>query len=172
MSKLIKNGRVVSDDWKILTLAEYVTPQRAKLPAGPVLVPLSVWQARRAELVHSEYEHGWSLGVWLRAEEDVAAIARDIDDFTVIALELNERAADRSLAIARQLRELGYRGELRAIGSVSPDDLSALQQAGFDAFAVAEDANSTNASIWSGLTDLLDFGASILPGSRLAGAAA
>ncbi len=172
MSTLIRNGQVVSDEWKIVALAEGETPQRVRLPAGPLLVPLAVWRARRYELIQREYEHGWPLGVWLTAEENAETIAHDIDDFTVVALELNERAADRSLANARQLRELGYRGELRAIGAVSPGGLSGLRQAGFNSFAVTEDANSADASIWSGLTELLDFSTAILPGSRLAGATA
>ena len=63
MSKLIKNGRIVSDAWNTLNLAEGDTPQSVRLPVGPVLVPLSVWRARRAELIHREYEQGWPLGV-------------------------------------------------------------------------------------------------------------
>ena len=69
MFMLIKNGRIVSDAWKTLTLAKSDTPQSVRLPVGPVLVPLSVWQARRAELIYREYEHGWPLGIWLAAEE-------------------------------------------------------------------------------------------------------
>jgi len=38
MSKLIKNGRIVNDAWKTLTLAEGDTPQSVRLPVGPVLV--------------------------------------------------------------------------------------------------------------------------------------
>ncbi|MDO9052782.1 MAG: hypothetical protein Q7U37_02455, partial [Gallionella sp.] len=68
MFKLIKNGNIVSDVWKTLTFAEGDTPQNIRIPVGPVLVPLSVWKARRAELIHREYEHGWPLGVWLAAE--------------------------------------------------------------------------------------------------------
>ncbi|HET7833365.1 MAG TPA: DUF934 domain-containing protein [Gallionella sp.] len=173
MSKLIKNGRVITNEWKTLTLDDEVAPPRAKLPVGPVLVPLSVWRARRSELIHREYEHGWPLGVWLTADEDVEVIARDIDDFTVIALILNESAADRSLAHARRLREhYGYTGELRAVGVVSSDDLPRLQLAGFDAFAIAEDTSSSDTRSRSGLTGLFDFGATILHGSPLAGATA
>src|SRR4030067_1706954 len=54
MSKLIKNGRIVSDAWKTLTLAEGDTPQSVRLPVGPVLVPLSVWRGGRAGLRHPE----------------------------------------------------------------------------------------------------------------------
>lgn len=173
MSKLIKNGHVVSDEWKALTLADGETPQRVKLPVGPLLVPLSVWQARRAELIHREYEHGWPLGIWLAAGESAEAIERDVDDFTVIAIELNKLAADRSFERARLLRErYGYRGELRAIGAVSRDDLVQLHQTGFDAVAISDDAASGDTNVWAGLAELLDFSGTVLPGQRLAGATA
>lgn len=152
MFKLIKDGRVVTDQWKTLTLAEGDTPQSVKLPVGPVLVPLSVWQARRAELIHREYEHGWPLGVWLAAEEGPDAIGRDIDDFTVIAVEFDRFTDGKSYSTARLLRErYGYKGELRAIGDVPRDKLTYQHQVGFDAFAVR--ANQKAGSVLSGLFD-------------------
>ena len=152
MFKLIKNGQVVTDQWKTLTLAEGDTPQSVKLPVGPVLVPLSVWRARRAELIHREYEHGWPLGVWLAAEEGPEAIGRDIDDFTVIAVEFDKFTDGKSYSTARLLRErYGYRGELRAIGDVPRDKLTYQHQVGFDAFAVG--ANQKVGAVLSGLFD-------------------
>ena len=153
MFKLIKNGRIVTDEWKTLTLAEGDTPQSVKLPVGPVLVPLSVWQARRAELIRSEYEHGWPLGVWLSAEEGPEEIGRDIDDFTVIAVEFDKYTDGNSFTTARLLRErYGYKGELRAIGDVPRDRLAYQHQVGFDAFAVR--ASQKTGSVLSGLFDI------------------
>jgi len=150
MLKLIKNGHVVTDEWKTLTLAEGDTPHSVKLPVGPVLVPLTVWQARRAELIHREYEHGWPLGVWLAAEEGPESIERDIDDFTVIAVEFDKFSDGKSYSTARLLRErYGYKGELRAIGDVPRDKLTYQHQVGFDAFAVR--ANRKNGTVLSGL---------------------
>lgn len=134
MSKLIKNGRIVVNEWKTLTLAEGETPHSVKLPAGQVLVPASVWRARRSELIHSEYEHGWLLGVWLAADEDSEAIVRDLEDFSVIAIEFDKFTDGKGYLTALLLRErYGYKGELRAIGDV-PRDTFHLQQLGFDAF--------------------------------------
>ncbi|MFZ5524454.1 MAG: DUF934 domain-containing protein [Pseudomonadota bacterium] len=139
MFKLIKNGRIVADGWKTLTLAEGDTPQSVRLPVGPVLVPLSVWRARRAELIHREYEHGWPLGAWLAAEEGAEAIENDIDDFTVIAIEFDKFSDGKSYSTASQLRgRYGYKGELRAIGDVPRDRLAYQHQVGFDAYAVSD----------------------------------
>lgn len=163
MFKLIRNGRVVTDEWKTLTLAEGDTPQSVRLPVGPVLVPLSVWQARRTELIHREYEHGWPLGVWLAAEEGPEAIGRDIDDFTVIAVEFDKFTDGKSYSTARLLRErYGYKGELRAIGDVPRDRLTYQYQVGFDAFAVR--ANQKFGTI---LSDLFDFNPAKQPASGL-----
>ena len=148
MTKLIKNGRVVSDGWKTLTLAEGDTPQNVKLPIGPALVPLSVWKARRAELIHREYEHGWPLGIWLAAEEGPEPIEHDIDDFTVIAVEFDKYTDGKSYSTARLLRErYGYKGELRAIGDVPSDRLTYRLQIGFDSHVVSGSINVNNNTV-------------------------
>ena len=153
MFKLIKNGNIVSDEWKTLTLADSDTPLNVRLPVGPLLVPLSVWKARRAELIHREYEHGWPLGVWLAAEESADEIGRDIDDFTVIAVEFDKFADGKSYSTARTLREhYGFRGELRAIGDVPRSNVTYQDQVGFDSFAVR--ANQKVSSALSGLFNL------------------
>jgi uncharacterized protein (DUF934 family) len=153
MFKLIKNGRIVNDEWKTLTLEGNDTPQNVRLPVGPVLVPLSVWQVRRTELIHREYEHGWPLGVWLTAEEDADEIGRDIDDFTVIAVEFDRYSDGKSYSTARLLRErYCYKGELRAIGDVPRDRLAYQHQVGFDTFPVR--ANQKVNATLSGLFDL------------------
>jgi uncharacterized protein (DUF934 family) len=137
MSKLIKNNQVLADEWKSLRLANNEAPHNAKLPMGPVLVPLAVWQARRMELIHREYEHGWPLGLRIAADESPQAIARDIEDFTVIAVEFNKYSDGNSYMTARLLRErYGYKGELRAVGDVPQNRLAYLQQIGFDAIEV------------------------------------
>src|SRR5512135_2247404 len=90
MSSLIKNGQVLSNEWKVLRLGAGVAAQDVNLPVGPVLVPLPVWKARRRELIHREFEHGWALGIWLAADENLQAIEGDIDDFSVIAIEFDK----------------------------------------------------------------------------------
>ena len=133
MSKLIRNGQLVNDTWKILRPGENDTARKIKLPVGEVMVPVSVWLARRAELIHREYEHGWTLGVWLAADESPASIENDVDNFSVIAVEFDRFSDGNSYLSARLLRErYGYSGELRAIGDVPQNKLSWLHQLGFD----------------------------------------
>jgi len=155
MQTLIKNGQIVVNEWKTLTLAKVDTPQNVRLPVGPLLVPLSVWHARRTELIYREYEHGWPLAVWLAAEQGPESIKHDIDDFTVIGIAFDKFTDGQSYATARLLRErYGYKGELRAIGDVPRERLSYQHQVGLDAFAIP--ANHKSKSVRYGS---LEFGA-------------
>lgn len=113
MSTLKDRFEDVPDNWKVLRLAAGETADGVKLPVGPVLVPLAVWRARRAELIRREYDHGWPLGVWLGAEESPAAIKHDIDDFTVVGVE-PDKTGDRFHSVWQLLENFGYRGALTA----------------------------------------------------------
>jgi len=167
MFMLIKNGNIVADDWKTLKLAADESPLNVKLPVGPVLVPLAVWKARRTELVHREYEHGWPLGIWLSAEEGPEGLESDIEDFTVIGIEFDRYSDGKSYATARLLRErYGYKGELRAIGDVPRERLSYQYQVGLDAFSIR--ANQKTATV---LSRVFDFNAARQPDPQLAAAA-
>ncbi len=133
---LIKNGRIVTDGWRTLTLAGNDTPESVRLPVGPVLVPLSVWRARRTELIHREYEHGWPLGVWLGADEGIESIERDIHDFAVIAIHADQPAEGEDLPAASLLLDrCGYTGELRAIVDLPREKLAIQKQVDLDAYA-------------------------------------
>lgn len=152
-TRIIKNGQVQKDAWKIVALGENDTPQSVSLPVGPLLVPLAVWRARRAELIAREYEHGWPLGVWLAADQGPETIAADLYDFSVVGVEFSKFTDGRGYSTARLLRERhAYKGELRAIGDIQRDQLFYLQRVGFDAFALRAGKNLDEA-----LTGFADF---------------
>ncbi|HMX15634.1 MAG TPA: DUF934 domain-containing protein [Rhodocyclaceae bacterium] len=137
--QLIKQQQIVADSWKTLILAENETAATVRLPVGPLIVPLEVWRARKAELIRREYEHGWALGVWLAPDEGPEAVVADLDDFSVVALHFPKFADGRAYSTARLLRERhGYRGELRAFGDLGQDQLFFLARVGFDAFDLRE----------------------------------
>ena len=50
MTTIIKNRQAVTDDFTVVKLAEGETAETVTLPAGAVIVPLAVWNARKAEL--------------------------------------------------------------------------------------------------------------------------
>jgi uncharacterized protein (DUF934 family) len=152
MAKIIKSGRIVADDWAVLRLAEGATPETVALPAGKVLLPLAVWQARQAELAGRS-----DVGVWLDSHEPAAALAGDGARLPVIAVNFPKFADGRGYSIAALLRTRhGYTGELRAIGEVLRDQFFFLARCGFDALQPAE-GRYTDAQLEAALASLKDF---------------
>jgi uncharacterized protein (DUF934 family) len=140
MLSLIEQESAISDAWKLLTLAANESAETVSLPVGPLLVPVSVWHARRRELVEREYAHGWPLGVWLAAAEGPKTIADDIDDFSAVAVHFPKATDGRGCFTARLLRRrYGFRGELRAFGELRREQLIYLRHSGFDAFSLCAD---------------------------------
>lgn len=147
MAKLIKHrdavSEIVANDWKVLTLAAGEAPEAAKLPWGNVLVPVTVWQARKHELVQRAWDQGLLLGIWLGPQDDPAVIADDLEDFSVIGVHFPVAGDGRGYSLATLLRtRLGYRGELRAFGAVGRDQLYFLRRVGFDAYDAADPAGA------------------------------
>ena len=146
MAKLIKNGALVANEWKTLTLAAGEAPEAAKLPYGNVLLPLAVWQARKWDLVQRQWngmDGDLRLGVWLAPTDDPAALAADLADLDVVGVHFPSAGDGRGYSIATLLRaRYGYRGELRAIGAVERDYLHFLSRVGFDAFEVDDAENA------------------------------
>lgn len=152
MAKIIKNGHVLADDWQVLRLAEGETPEAVTIPAGKVVVPLSVWQARQADLARRG-----DVGVWLDSVEPAEALADDVARLPLIAVNFPKFADGRGYSTATLLRtRYGYRGELRAIGDVLRDQFFFLARCGFDALQPAE-GKYTDAQLEAALASLADF---------------
>ena len=151
MSEIIKNGKVVSDDWQVLRLEPEQQPDAVEVADGNVIVPLSVWQAQRTVLASRS-----NVGVWLASAERAESLANDVTTLPVIAIDFPKFSDGRGYSIAYNLRSrLGYRGELRAIGDVLRDQLFYMQRVGFNAFATRPDR-----SIHDALKGLTDFSTS------------
>lgn len=147
MREIIKDRAVVADDWTVLRLNEGDTPEEFAVPAGKVIVPLTVWQAQRATL-----QKRTDVGVWIASDERPEALKDDISALPVIAVDFPKFADGRGYSIAYNLRaRLGFTGELRAIGDVLRDQLFYMQRVGFNAFATRPDRNIHDAL--KGLTD-------------------
>ena len=145
---IIKDKKIIEDDWIVLRLAEGDTPEGVVVPSGKVIVPLKVWQAQRDGLLRRA-----DLGVWLASDQRAEDLQNDLDEFSLIAVDFPKFADGRSYSIAYRLRaRFGYRGELRAIGDVLRDQLFYMQRVGFDTFAPRADKN-----IDAALKGLSDF---------------
>jgi uncharacterized protein (DUF934 family) len=150
MARLIKDRRIVADNWQLLELGPAGgLPELAQ--RGDVIVPLGLWHERREDF----FAHPRNLGVWLDAHEDPESIRDDTGRFAPIAVNFPKFGDGRAYSIARLLRErYGYKGELRAIGDVLHDHLYFMEQCGFDAFALREDQDAQEAlSVFATFSD-------------------
>ena len=138
MPKIIKNEQIVDDQWTVFKLAEEETATTVSLPDDPALLPLTVWLARKNEVL----ANGKPVGVWLESGEEAKVLAEDLAHFDVIAVNFPKFTDGRSYSTARLLRErYGYRGEIRAIGDVLHDQLFYMKRCGINAFALLEGKN-------------------------------
>jgi len=108
----------------------------ADLDGKDVIVPLCCWLA---EQDHISARQGQT-GVWLDSHEVPAALREDLQQLPLIALRFPVFSDGRAYTSARELRQnMGYTGELRAIGDVLRDQLFFMQRCGFNAFALRDD---------------------------------
>lgn len=148
MAQIIKNGSIVSDDWTTLQLAEGETPEAVALPAGKVIFPLPVWQARKVDILG----RGEPIGLLVQPNEKVEDVAADLAHFAVVAVEFPKFVNGQGFSTASLLRQrYGYQGEVRAVGDVVHDALFYMKRVGFDAFALKE-GKSADYAIDKGFT--------------------
>ena len=132
---LIKNNEIVTDEWSVLRLHEGETADRVIVPGGKVIVPLPVWNCQY-EVLQGRTE----LGLWLAGFEPAEDIPDDVRRFPVIAVDFHKFSDGRGYTLAYRLRkQMGYQGELRAMGDILCDQLFYLKRVGFDTFTLRAD---------------------------------
>lgn len=179
MSNLIVKDHIVADEWTLVELPKVeqeVRMQAGKvvmfkltgentttaeqivntvIPAtGKVLVPLSVYLARRAELASRVASK--ELGIWLATHEvleNLAAVEADLNVFPLIAVFVERFADGRIFSIGNLLRtRYGFKNTLRAFGDVLRDQLFFLKRSGYDSYLIRADRSAEDA-----LHSLKDF---------------
>lgn len=125
---LLKNNVVVADTWTAVGADE-------PLPAsGDIVVPfarlLNDWDALNARQ--------GKLGITFANNDRAEALGTFLPRLALVILPFPAFNDGRAYSIARQIREFGYKGELRASGNVLPDQMQFMLQVGFDAFEIGE----------------------------------
>ena len=145
--RLLRNGRIVEDDWL------YVAEAEGNATAALILT-FAEWQNERAAWT----ARGGRLGVVLLPADRVEQLTADLSVFSLIACSFPGPSEGRGYSQARVLREqLKFSGELRAAGYVRRDQLFFLARCGFNSFELA-DADLENAA-----TALSTFSAAYQP---------
>ena len=135
-SRIIVDGAVVNNAWQFADATE---------PAAGIFISLANWLSARDSL------NGTGYGVLLEPADEPACLAKDLTRLATIAVHFPAFADGRGYSIARELREMGFAGELRAVGDIMRDQLFYLQRVGFNAFALRADQNPEEAI--AGLAD-------------------
>lgn len=136
MPRLIRDNRVVDDQWTQL-------PAGAELPGSTnkLLVAAGDWPQLRQRLLQGD-----SAGVWVDGDGAIDDIIDDLDNIEVLAINFPVFSDGRGYSLARLVRQrYQFKGELRAIGDVLPDQLYYLRRCGFDTFALRADRDPEKA---------------------------
>ncbi|MDR2613926.1 MAG: DUF934 domain-containing protein [Candidatus Accumulibacter sp.] len=151
-------GRIEEEDWTLIPYPASNTPkpkatgkaglarntgEAAAPPAllasleipesGRIIVPLALWQARRAGL-QARFEAG-EIALWLDACEEVETLIEAVDLAAVplLALDFPKAGDGRAYSSAALLRgRFRYRGPLWAVGDVQRDYFAFMFRCGFD----------------------------------------
>lgn len=125
---LLKHDAFVADDWVALDAD-------APVPAeGNIIVSFARLQADWDALAR----HAGLLGVAAANVDRAETLQIYLGKLSLVVLPFPGFNDGRAYSIARQLRAIGYRGEIRASGNVLPDQLQFMRQVGFDSFDVTE----------------------------------
>ena len=178
-SNLILKNQIVADDWTLVELPKVdqeVRMQAGKvvlfkltgentttaeqiantvIPAtGKVLVPLSVYLARKNELTSRVKDN--EIGIWLATHEvleNLAATEPNLNVFPLIAVYVERFADGRIFSLGNLLRtRYSFNNTLRAFGDVLRDQLFFLKRSGFDSYLIRADRSAEEA-----LQSLKDF---------------
>ena len=116
------------------------------IPQGDVILSLTRFQAEGERLL----SEGRAVGVRLKSDEEVEALAYDLPRISLVAFEFPKFRDGRAYSNARVLRErYKFAGEIRAVGDVLREQAFFMLRCGFDAF---EPADGTGSQQWEAAT--------------------
>lgn len=118
---------------------------------------------RDGAIVEEDATAPLSLEQWLREEDKSRAVRLEpgeaplplfahLDEIPLVAINFPDFMDGRGFSYARELRERGFGGELRATGHFIRDQLTYLSRCGFNAFQMEDDSQLEDA-----LASLADF---------------
>jgi len=137
MRKIIKDRKVVEDDWCHLD-------DDAALPAGNITVSIKRWQQQHETLSH----HEGGLGIRLSGEDSLEEIVPVLERFQLVVLVFPVFTDGRCYSYARLLRDrYRFQGEIRAQGDVLYDQLFYMSQCGINSFELANPDSLTQALV-------------------------
>lgn len=120
-----------------------VTDPDVAVPAiGDVLLPLARFLVER----HALAVGGGRVGVLLSPADDAYLLEGKLENVDVVAVDFPSYQDGRGYTHARHVREqLGFKGEVRAVGDIGADHVFFLRRCGCDAFLLREGEDTERA---------------------------
>jgi uncharacterized protein (DUF934 family) len=135
MQKLTSSGAVQPDYWHVIDKNEALDLQAFN--DKNCLIHVTSFLAHSDSLLGNA-----KVGVWLDSDDDANLLAPYTQHLAVIGIHFPVFMDGRGFSHARILKsQLGFSGELLAIGAFMQDQLFYLKRCGFDAFRIDDDAN-------------------------------
>jgi uncharacterized protein (DUF934 family) len=131
MPKLIRDGEIVTDDSWLPADAS------ADSAADNQICTLAQWQARTDKS---------GTAVQLEPADELDSLVPELANIELIAINFPAFADGRGFSYARELREKGFQGELRAVGNFIRDQLTYLSRVGFNAFQFGNESELDGAA--------------------------
>lgn len=129
MPRLIKQGSIIEDSW---------------LPLNPeIAFPISGQICNLQQWLQLVDKNGSA--VQLESGQEPAPLFPFLREIQLVVINFPVFTDGRGFSYARDLRERGYRGELRACGHFIRDQLTYLHRCGFDAFQMADESGLDSA---------------------------
>lgn len=133
MPRIIKDGAIIDNRW---------LPVDIDAPAADDQIhSLDQWR-----------NNPGAAAVQLEPGEEPWPLLESLDTLELVAINFPVFTDGRGFSYARELRERGYGGEIRAVGHFQRDQMFYLKRCGFNAFDFAEDVDLEDA-----LSSLEDF---------------
>jgi uncharacterized protein (DUF934 family) len=127
---LLQRGALQPNNWRFVG-------DDAALPVDePVTVSLKRWQAEGDSL----RGRNAPIGVRLKNDESALLLGADVHHLAVVEVEFPKFTDGRAFSQARILRDkLGYKGEVRGIGTILRDQYLYMRRCGIDTVELPED---------------------------------
>ena len=131
MARIYRDGQLIEEHWQTIDTLE----EGASLPAeGALMVSLELLLANVGFLENRSDQ----LIVKIEPDEDPHRLAPVLGNIAVVAVTFPTFADGRGFSIARILRdELGFKGEIRAVGAYILDQMPFLCRCGVTSFEIS-----------------------------------
>jgi uncharacterized protein (DUF934 family) len=126
--QIIKDKQLIDNTWS------FVADDAEIGNSGDITVSLSRWEQQKSAL----QAHKGKVGIRLTSTDDTNLLA-DIKDRELVELDFPVFTDGRLFSHARLLRDLGYQGEIRAVGNYLADQVFYLNRVGVNAFQTKAD---------------------------------